>query len=87
MGEQRIFLKTKAIFSLFYAFCDKKSAEKILKVPNIKCLESSGHLWEALYILFHARSTTVFQNISLCKPPISFFHNHPATAEDENRQK
>lgn len=65
MGEQYILVKSKAIFSLFYAFCDKKNTEELLKMPNIKCLESAGHLWEPLYILIHASKTTVFQNISV----------------------
>lgn len=73
MGEQHILLKFKAIFSLFYAFFDKRSTEELLKIPNIKCLESGGHLWEALYVLFNARRTTVFQNISLCRKATSSF--------------
>lgn len=67
MREQHVLLKSKVIFSLFYDFCDKKSIEELLKIHSIKDLESVGHLWEALYILFHAKRTTVFQNISLCR--------------------
>lgn len=88
MEEQHIFLKFKAIFSLFYAFLDKRSTEELLKIPNIKCLESGGHLWEACTYC-SMQGVQQCSKISCCvgKPPLLFLHKHPATAEDENRQK
>lgn len=78
MGEPHVLLESETILSLFYDFCDKNSTKEILKMPDGKCLESAGHLWETSYISLHAKGRAVLQNTLLCRktassPPRSHF--------------
>lgn len=73
LGEQHVLLESKTVLSLFYAFCDKRNAKEILKVPDSKRLESAGHFWETLYLFLHPKGTVAFPGISLCRKTASVF--------------
>lgn len=66
-----LYWSLRLFFHCSVLFCDKRSAKEILKVPDSKCLESAGHLWESLYLFLHPKGTTAFPSILLCRKTAS----------------